>query len=422
MTERVEFSMVDALSERPRHFLFLQGLPGPFFRILGRDLARHGALVSRVNFNGGDVFDWPFGRTFWFRKKAESWPAWLSEFIKLQKVTDIILFGDCRPLHLSARQISERLGLSVHVFEEGYLRPNHVTLELSGVNGNSTLPVALEDYRALAPFLGAPGPELPIRSSFGRRAREALAYNFAWILLRPLFWHFCSHRPNSISQEALGWIKRWLRRLAENKASAGAMMAIANRPFFLVPLQLEGDAQISHHSDFSSMKSALFAIMESFAKNAADGTVLLIKRHPFDPDIENWRQIIEAETKRLGITGRAYFVERAELDPLLNSAVAVVTINSTVGPLALARAVPVIALGEAIYRVEGLTSGLSLDEFWTNPGNVNQADFDLFCRVLKTSSLLNGGFHDREAVRLLVIKSRDRLLAPGKSRAEFAIH
>jgi capsular polysaccharide export protein len=42
-----------------RRFLFLQGPPGPFFRLLGAALATRGHGVLRVNLNGGDAHDWP---------------------------------------------------------------------------------------------------------------------------------------------------------------------------------------------------------------------------------------------------------------------------------------------------------------------------------------------------------------------------
>jgi capsular polysaccharide export protein len=414
VTERVDFGMVATIESRSQHFLFLQGLPGPFFKMLGAELARHGAVVSRVNFNGGDVLDWPTTPGYWFRKHPERWPVWLRRLLVSKQVTDIILFGDCRLLHVAARQIASVLGISVHVFEEGYLRPNHVTLELSGVNGNSALPVALADYRALAEFINTPSIEKSIKSSFGRRSREALLYYTATVLLRPLFRHFQSHRHLSIRQECLGWTKRFLARRKELSASNSALAKLGDRPFMLLPLQLEGDAQISHHSSFPTMATALISVIQSFATCAPASLMLLIKRHPFDPDIMNWRRFIEEEARRRGVSERVFYTERADLDGLLGRASGVVTVNSTVGPIALSRGVPVLALGDAIYRLSGLTSGVVLDEFWLSPGSVNQDDFNMFCRVLKHVSLLNGGFHDRGALRLLITNARDRLLEPKK--------
>jgi len=45
------------------------------------------------------------------------------------EITDIILFGDCRPVHAAAIAIAKRHQIPHYVFEEGYLRPNWITLE-----------------------------------------------------------------------------------------------------------------------------------------------------------------------------------------------------------------------------------------------------------------------------------------------------
>ena len=49
------------------------------------------------------------------------------------------MFGDCRQYHRTAKQVAERNNIRVFAFEEGYIRPNFVTLEENGVNGNSSL-------------------------------------------------------------------------------------------------------------------------------------------------------------------------------------------------------------------------------------------------------------------------------------------
>ena len=49
----------------------------------------------------------------------------------------VFLFGDCRPIHRAAHDVATAMGIDVGVFEEGYLRPDFITLERHGVNGNS---------------------------------------------------------------------------------------------------------------------------------------------------------------------------------------------------------------------------------------------------------------------------------------------
>ena len=56
------------------------------------------------------------------------------------EITDILLFGDCRPYHVvRAPELRPLRGVRTYVLEEGYLRPHWMTLELDGVNGHSRL-------------------------------------------------------------------------------------------------------------------------------------------------------------------------------------------------------------------------------------------------------------------------------------------
>ena len=123
-----------------RTFLFLQGPHGPFFNSLGKMLRRAGAEVWRVGFNAGD-------RAFWFhpstyipyRGTVEDWPSVFATLLDEKQVTDIVLYGDTRPIHAEAVAEAKRRGITVHVFEEGYMRPYWVTYERGGSNGNSRL-------------------------------------------------------------------------------------------------------------------------------------------------------------------------------------------------------------------------------------------------------------------------------------------
>ena len=123
-----------------RVFLFLQGPHGPFFHKLGAMLRRAGATVWRVGFNSGD-------RAFWFHTKSyipyvDPADQWLSTFEQIctdKGVTDIVLYGDTRPIHAQAVAAAQARGIDVHVFEEGYMRPYWVTYERGGSNGHSRL-------------------------------------------------------------------------------------------------------------------------------------------------------------------------------------------------------------------------------------------------------------------------------------------
>ena len=122
-----------------RRFLFLQGPHGPFFRELGEMLRRAGAEVWRVGFNRGDQAYWGGKGYLPFTGTQEDWPAHVEAELDRLRITDVVLYGDTRFIHAEAVSRARARGLTVHVFEEGYLRPWWVTYERGGSNGNSRL-------------------------------------------------------------------------------------------------------------------------------------------------------------------------------------------------------------------------------------------------------------------------------------------
>ena len=94
----------------------------------------------RVGFNAGDAAFWRDKSTYIaFNQPQDAWPAFFRTLIAERKVTDIVLYGDVRSIHANAIEIAKDEGLTVHVFEEGYMRPYWITYERGGSNGNSRL-------------------------------------------------------------------------------------------------------------------------------------------------------------------------------------------------------------------------------------------------------------------------------------------
>ncbi|MFN3797637.1 MAG: capsular biosynthesis protein, partial [Sphingobium yanoikuyae] len=82
-------------------FLFLQGPHGPYFSMLADALRKRGHSALRININGGDKVDW-LGEATDYRGTFRNWPLFFDDFIVNHGVTDLILYGDCRPYHTSA--------------------------------------------------------------------------------------------------------------------------------------------------------------------------------------------------------------------------------------------------------------------------------------------------------------------------------
>ena len=82
-----------------RAFLFLQGPPGPFFFRLGKAMSAKGVAIHRINLSGGDRLDWPQGAVD-FGGRFSDWPVFFDQFLRDHHITDLVLFGDCRPYHV----------------------------------------------------------------------------------------------------------------------------------------------------------------------------------------------------------------------------------------------------------------------------------------------------------------------------------
>ena len=385
-----------------RAFLFLQGPASRAFNHVGHALAERGHRVHRINFHAGDQLFWTLPDADNYRGSDRDWPAFLESVLIRRGITEIVLFGDCRPRHRAAVMVARRLQVPVHVFEEGYIRPHWVTLEMGGVNGHSSLPRDPDYYREQAALLPPVPPGPPVPASFARRAAEDLAYNFAYMLGGWTFPFYRTHRPWNPMVEYVSWGTRLLRRKTGRRTIAAAVArANALQDFYIFPLQLDCDSQVRTHSPFNGLWPAIEAVMQSFARFAPPHTTLLIKEHPLDNGMRNWNKLVQGTASALGITDRVCFIEDGDLDVLTRRSLGMVTINSTSGTLALAAGVPITTLGDALYDINGLTFRGELDAFWTDGTPPDAALFEAFRRVLAHRSLVRGGFFSNEGVAML---------------------
>ena len=400
-----------------RSFLFLQGPHGTYFARLAGALAARGHLVHRINLSGGDRRDWR-GAAVNYRGTLRSWPIFFDDFIVDHAITDIVLFGDCRPHHASAHGMAKLRDIRVHVVEEGYIRPDFVTLEEGGVNGHSQLPRDPQWFRAEASRLPQEDPAAPVPAAFKRRFSETVNHLWATALMKPLFPFYRTHRPLSPAVEATGWALRFAMRGRERRSSRRVVeQVLAEReatPFFLLPLQLDSDYQIRVHSPFNDMRAALRFIIKSFAEGAPAHTRLLIKRHPLDPGLIGWQRLTRILARRYGVQNRLFYIADGDIATILPNACGAVMVNSTVGTLALNMGVPVAVLGHAVYDVDGVVHRGVLEAFWQAPRVADPALWSAVRRVLIDRSLVRGGFLSETGLAMLVDNSVARLTAPSR--------
>ncbi|WP_088183234.1 capsule biosynthesis protein [Sphingobium sp. Z007] len=393
-----------------RTFLFLQGPHGPYFAMLADALRKRGHVALRININGGDKIDWP-GEASDYRGTFRNWPLFFDDFVVNHGVTDLILYGDCRPYHASAHGMARLRSVRVHVVEEGYIRPDFLTLQDDGVNGNSTLPLDPQWYLDEARKLQQAEVTFPpVPSTFRVRARNTMRNGLASALMRPLFPYYRTHRPHSFMMESIAWTYKLLVGKHHAAQSLQEWEKVQDRPYFCLPLQLNSDYQIRIHSPFGDMRAALRFVLKSFARHAPDDVALVVKRHPLDPGLVSWSRLTRRLAAKYGVGDRVFYLDDGDIAELVRNASGVVTVNSTVGTLALNEGKPVTVLGHAVYKVPGIVNTGPLDAFWTTPGELDRDLYSAFRRVLMDRCLIHGGLLSEEGLALLVDNAVRRLI------------
>lgn len=400
-----------------RTFLLLQGPHGPFFAQLGAMLRASGARVLRVGFNRGDHAFWGDRASYIpYRGTAEDWPDRLARLLDEEGVTDLVLYGDTRPLHATAIAAAQARGLGVHVFEEGYLRPYWITYERGGSNGHSRLMgmTVAEMQAALARTDGSQ-PDAPAHWG-DMRQHMFWGALYHWFVFAG-FWDYRAYRPHreiTVWQEA----KLHLRRLLLQPFHRWERMFLTARirragfPYHIVLLQLEHDASFRAHSPFASMADFIAEVISAFAKGAPPHHHLVFKAHPLEDGRVPLRPVIRALAQRHGLAGRVHFIPGGKLAQVLNQARSAVTVNSTAAQQALWRGLPLKAFGQAIYAKPEFVSTQPPEAFFAAPSRPDSRAYRDFRRYLLETSQIPGGFYSANGRRALLRQVVDLMLAP----------
>jgi capsular polysaccharide export protein len=351
--------------------LLLQGPVGPLFGKLAKSLQAKGLAVNKVCFNAGDAFDWRFALdtgVHHFRRPVSEWPAYFESLLSSQAVTAVLLFGQARRYHREAISLARASGIKVFVMEEGYFRPGYVTLEANGVNAYSTAMIDAIDLLPMAPTMAKPMPET-VAWHFTKMAWAATQHYVAMSLGRRRYPYYQHHRHTSPFGYAVYWLRSWVRKAIRWHVDHTVVRRLVHQasPYFFVPLQSPEDSQIRLHSRFENIESFIDEIIESFAAHADQKVQLLFKQHPMARGGALFADHIRRVARARGVASRVHFVTEAHNPTVLDHCQGVVLINSTLGLQALARLVPVKALGETFYDLPGLTNQQCLDTFWQQP-------------------------------------------------------
>jgi len=349
-----------------KRVLLLQGPVGPFFDRLTRWLRTQGAEVHRVVFHPGDKRDCQALTPIAYSGGHDEWPAFLDELIQRLGIDTLVLFGQARRLHALAIAQANARGLAVVVTEEGYVRPGYMTMELGGVNGFSN---TLQRYQWVPV---SPGPRVqtqrPAPSDHHFRQMAWFACRHYWHLHwgQPLSAHYQHHRPTDVVHHSRYWVTSWLKKHWRWLPDHARVKALADQPYYFVPLQHDGDSQITHHSRFDNTTDFLVEVVTSFARHAPAHTRLVVRQHPHARGGRGPARFLRELTRQLGVQDRVVYLVEGHTPTLVTNARGVVVINSTVGLQALMRNKPLAVLGDALYKQPKLCFSGPLDDFWAS--------------------------------------------------------
>lgn len=405
-----------AQGQSNRSFLFLQGPHGPFFHRLAKMLAASGAAIWRVGFNRGDQAFWPDASSYIpFRNSADAWEDFLDSLIEDKGVTDLVLYGDTRPIHAQAVALAKKRDLTVHVFEEGYLRPYWVTYERDGSNGNSRLmETSVDQMQSAVSDLDLDLPDAP--ANWGDMRQHvfygALYHGFV-LLANRAYAQFRPHRTLTVRDEFQLYVRRlalmplhWLDRVVATRC-----IKSGGFPYHLALLQLAHDASFRDHGPFETMEDFLEVLIAGFAEGAPVHHHLVFKAHP----LEDGRTPIRDDLRRIarshGVFDRVHFVRGGKLARLLDDARSAVTVNSTAAQQALWRGLPLKAFGQAVYLKPEFVSDQPIGAFFQNPIRPDSRVYRDYRHYLLETSQVAGSFYSAKGRRQLLRQVTDMMLS-----------
>jgi len=352
--------------------LLAQGPMGPFFCKLSKAL---NGEVYKVNLNAGDdfFFDPKSNKNVYqFQDKVEKFENFFKKIILDKGIKKIFIFGEQRIYHQIALRLAKKLGLKIYIFEEGYLRPNYITLEKLGVNYNSELTLLnLNDI----PYKDLKYKEIkkyPYANFF--HYFYGFIYWFFLNIQRKKYKNYVHHRKIDLSLAwiwSLSFLKFSLNCIAHYPRRARLRSIFKDKKIekFLFALQVHDDSQIRTHSKYNSIEEAILQVAEAFAASLKKNKnknkkILIIKGHPIDRGHKDYSNYINEIANILNIKKNIFYLTDMSENTILNETDACITINSTFGLKFLKLGKPVFNLDKAFYSKKEIVFKSSLINFF----------------------------------------------------------
>lgn len=302
-------------------------------------------------------------------------------YLAENKIELIYLHNHLRFMHSVFAVVGNELGIPSIVFERGLFRPHTTTIDIGGVNADGSM---LEQYKYWKPFKYA---ELKFeeKSNGFESIRTRLIF-LAFRLLIALEVLFSgksklAYYPKSFV-EMFSIIKnKLLRRKNKHKSLTEKAEKVV-----VIALQLETDTQLQLNSSWHSNVEFLYHLNAEIGRCSSGNLQFVYTQHPLDPSKPLEFQYIKHSN--------------SPTSSLLEDAIGLITINSTVGIEALRKKLPICILGRAGYLISDACMFTDLNLFISHiNGGLNLTDFEFenrrdFTSFLKHEYQLNMNLYD----------------------------
>ncbi len=377
-----------------KNVLFLQGPMGNFFKKLDVLFSKKGAVTYKIGFNAGDSFFSNHYNYAPYRGTTDKYSDFIKKFLLDKKIDKVFLFGDCRFYQRVSIKAAINLNIEVFVFEEGYIRPNYVTMEKYGVNDFSHISRDPEFYKKV--IVGDELKPKDCQSNQFYIVFSAVTYYLISNIFHFRYPNYKHHRDFSAIKEAFFGARSVMRKMIYSFTESKYLPLIStelSKKYFFVPLQTYTDFQILEHSGYRSIEKFIIEVLESFAQSLSNER-LIFKHHPVDRGRKNYKKFIMNQAELLNIEDKIIVLYDTHLPTLLRNAKGTVTINSTVGLSSLYHETPTITLGNAIYDIKGLTcKDARLSNFWHKQEKPDMTLLAQYRYFIIQNTQVNGSFY-----------------------------
>lgn len=387
----------DASPALSRRAVLLQGPVGPFFARLQETLDAGGWETVRILFNAGDARYHGLGREISYAGAMSAWRMWFAGFLKNFRPDVVLLFGDQRGIHRDAAQACREAGTPVVCFEEGYLRPDYVTMELDGNNAESRLRRWTPTHEA---SFESPEPQRMPNNGFKTTAFQAAQYITILRLGMLRYPYYRHHRPRGAIVESLLWTRNAARKWRHANKNLRAIQHIVetlDARYFLVALQVHDDLQLLRHGAGWTLETLIESTISSFARSGHPDHHLVLKGHPLDRGHSSSRELTRKLARLFGVADRVHYVDDGSLGLLARHCRGMVTVNSTSAMVAFAHGKPVFAAGASFYEAlaangaDGSAEGLS--RFWRLTPQLDEKLWKAFRAHMVATTQVNGSYY-----------------------------